>query len=64
MSADMYIHFFFLIHSGSHRLMLTKVLCKIFVRYAMALIVCMVVGFPTTGAIGAYHHKCCEFEPR
>ena len=34
MSADMYIHFFFLIHSGSHRLMLTKVLCKIFVRYA------------------------------
>ena len=22
----------------------------------------MVVGFITTCAIGAYHHKCCEFE--
>jgi hypothetical protein len=24
----------------------------------------MVVGFPTTCAISAYHHYCCEFEPR
>jgi hypothetical protein len=23
----------------------------------------MVVGFITTYAISAYHHKCCEFEP-
>ena len=24
----------------------------------------MVVGFTTTCAISAYHHYCCEFEPR
>jgi hypothetical protein len=24
----------------------------------------MVVGFTITYAIGAYHHCCCEFEPR
>jgi hypothetical protein len=24
----------------------------------------MVVGFTTTCAISAYHHKSCEFEPR
>ena len=24
----------------------------------------MVVGFTTTDAIGAYHHWCCEFDPR
>ena len=24
----------------------------------------MVVGFTTTYAIGAYHHWCCEFDPR
>jgi hypothetical protein len=24
---------------------------------------CMVVGFTTTYAISAYHHKRCEFEP-
>jgi len=23
---------------------------------------CMVVGFTTTNAISAYHHRCCEFE--
>ena len=23
----------------------------------------MLVGFTTTYAISAYHHKCCEFEP-
>jgi hypothetical protein len=24
----------------------------------------MVVGYVTTYAISAYHHRCCEFEPR
>jgi hypothetical protein len=25
---------------------------------------CMVVGFTTTYAISAHHHRCCEFESR
>ena len=27
-------------------------------------IILMVVGFTTTYAISAYHHRCCEFESR